>query len=323
MMTFSYAFSALLLVPLFVLFSSSTHAQIVPSIQFNQAIDSAMAELQSESSFTSFVQQALPYYSVPYCGTKPNYPTFSPIPSNVKSLICCGPYKPTEDNWSSVYRKVSNGLADKLNSKFGLQLSAVYKPINTTEFGYFESLRRAVNTGACDVVVSDTTHTKERAAVVNFATCAYGSSSSGFLRTSLDSNGTYIDELSKLNSPNYIVAFYASTVYEIAANTSLPLAQKIRVTSLDTDPYNLVLQNKIHALISDAADLNAWKAANSDKCSNCYVKAFGELAPFGIFTAQTTRSSSIGFILHRIGMSQLMMIAVLSMTVLISVFHII
>ena len=294
------------------------HAQILPSIQFNQAIDSAMAELQSESTFTSFIQQALPYYSIPYCNLRPNYPSFSPIPSNVKTLTCCGPYKPTEDNWSSVYRKVATGLADKLNSKYGLQLSSVYKAINTTELGYFESLRKAVNTGSCDVIVSDTTFTTERAAVVKFATCAYGSSTSGFLRTALDANGTRIDELSQLNAPNYIVAFYASTVYEMAANTTLPLAQKIRVTSLSDDPYNLVLQNKIHALISDAADLNSWKATHSDQCSVCYVKAFGEQSPFGIFTAQTTRSSGSGFSMY--GSSPMRMIMIGVFVVLMALF---
>ena len=176
-----------------------------------------------------------------------------------------------------------------LNSQYKIQLTASFVMINTAN-GYFSSMKKAVDTAACDVAVADTTITTERSTQVNFAKCAYGSTANGFLRNELDNSTIMISTFSDLNNPNVTVAFYEGTIYETIANQSLPLAKKIPSTY--DEQFDLLTKNKVHAIIGDGIDFFQFKSNNLKSCSSCFVKIFGESAPFGVFTQITTRTSA-------------------------------
>lgn len=258
---------------------------------FSQAVNSAMSELALNSEFQKFVSDNYPF-SVPYCSFSINYPYSSPIPSSIKELIMCTHMQETFDVWTILYRRVAQGIVDNLNSKYKLSLTPKYLGINTTT-GYFDNLKQAVDNGVCDIVVSDTTFTDERSKLVSFASCGYGYSSDGFLRTELNSTTlTGINSVTQLNRADVIVSWYYGTIYDQIVNTTLPLAQKMPVNNVD-EQFQLVKEKKIHALISDAVDLENWRLSHKDICSTCYVKTFGTTFPFGIFTALKNGEESV------------------------------
>ena len=51
-------------------------------------------------------------------------------------------------------RYVGNGIVKNINKQYGLALTAKFFSINTTD-GFFESMKAAVDSGKCDVVVAD------------------------------------------------------------------------------------------------------------------------------------------------------------------------
>ena len=281
----------LLLLSILLVISGSAvlSASEVSSIQFNQAVDAAMYELAQDTTFQNYVSDHHPFI-VPTCNAKTLYPSRSPIPFNVININVCTHTQDTFDDWSRLYRKVGNGLVGNLNKKYGLTLNATFLSVDTTVLGYFPSMKAAVDNGKCDIVVSDTTITAERGLVVKFAQCPYGFSSDGFLRTELDNNTiTGIDSIAKLNRADVKVAYYGGTIYDTIVNQTLPLAQKFPATF--DEQYQMVLQKRVHALIGDVVDLYNWKTQNTAACPSCFVKTFGDAAPFGIFTANTTRSN--------------------------------
>ncbi|KAG2392087.1 hypothetical protein C9374_013572 [Naegleria lovaniensis] len=262
------------------------------SYSFSKAVSSAMSELALNSEFQKFVSDNYPF-SVPYCSSALNYPTTSPIPSSVKELVMCTHIHETFDVWTVLYRRVAQGIIDHLNAKYQLSLTPKYLGINTTT-GYFINLKQAVDSEICDIVVSDTTFTDERSKLVSFASCGYGFSSDGFLRTELDNSTlTGIYTISQLNRADVKVSWYYGTIYDKIVNETLPLTQKMPVNNVD-EQFQMVKQQQIHALISDAVDLENWRLNNKESCKTCYVKTFGTTFPFGVFTALKSEMSMVG-----------------------------
>ena len=265
-------------------------ASQVSSLEFNQAIEAAMQDVVTDASLNTFVQQ-LTFFPVPTCNSRVKYPPSSPIPSSLTRLNLCydgASYIPPD--WIRLYRMVGQLLVKTLNSKYGLSLQENYVLVDTATEGYFAALSRVVLQGDCDVSVADTTVTTERAKTVVFPSCTYGSTSNGFLGTTLD-NATLpqFQNVLQLNRSDVVVAFYGGTVYEEWARQYLSGAV-LKAVGYD-EQFQLAKNNQVHAVIGDATDMYGFLSGNPKNAS--FVKPFGDPSPYGVFVARTnvTRSS--------------------------------
>ncbi|KAG2381576.1 hypothetical protein C9374_005960 [Naegleria lovaniensis] len=297
--------------------SSHTHANPIASIEFNQAVDAAMYEVVSSSSFQQYITKIVGF-PVPLCSTKIKYPTRWPVSSLITELkMCYDGSSYIAEPWPSVYKEVGRRMIEAFNAQYSLKLSAKFVPLVMNEtLGYFESLRVAVESGECDVAVADTTLTEERSAKVKFSVCPYGVSVNAFLRSDLDNTTlTGITELKHLNRSGLNVTYYEGTIFDTIAQQELQAAN--RVPSTYEGQYTLVLQRKVHAVLGDVLDQQAWLEANRKDCVSCYIKAFGLGGSFGVFTQATTRSSEA--VRHGIWPHSLMGVVVMGMLVLLMV----
>lgn len=260
----------------------------VASVQFTAAINAAMTQLVSDSSFKQAIANINVPFTVPLCSQSvPNYPTTNPIPSNITQLVICSQLVETNfDAWSSVYKVVGKGIVAQLNKQYGLSLTANFLSVNTSS-GFFQSLQSAVNSGICDFVVADTAISATRAQQVNFATCAYGFTYFAFLRTDLDNTTiTGITTLAQLNRTDIKVGWYSGTLSDTTVATNLTAVQKFPTAT--SDALFLLAQNKqVHVILYDQLDLYSWQVTNAQSCGNCYLNVFGDPLTIAIYTANT------------------------------------
>ncbi|EFC39018.1 predicted protein [Naegleria gruberi] len=253
---------------------TSTIPNQLVSIEFNQMINAAMKQVSSSKSFINYIANTVAF-SVPACTSNPSWPTKFPIPSSVKELKLCYDGVTSDTMWADIYKRVGLELVSAINSKYGTSLATRFVYVNATD-GFFESMKKAVETEECDVSVADSTYTTERRSKVQFSDCGYGSTANGFLRTLLnkENNATFanLKDISQLNSPDIIVAAYFGTYYETLANQTLPLAKKI-FTSFD-EQFELIKNNKVHVVISDSEALQSWKVTNCPSCIGRFEKLF-------------------------------------------------
>ncbi|KAF0984982.1 hypothetical protein FDP41_000021 [Naegleria fowleri] len=279
------------------------HANPLASIEFNQAVDAAMYDVVSSSSFQQYITTVVGF-PVPLCSVKTKYPSRWPIPPSISELkMCYDGSSYIAEPWPSIYKEVGKRIVDAFNTQYGLTLKSKNVPLVMNEtLGYFDSLRTAVENGDCDIAVADTTITEERAAKVKFSVCPYGVSVNAFLRTDLDNTTlTNINELQQLNRSGINVTYYEGTIFDTIAQQQLQAATKVPA-SYDGQ-YILALQRKVHAVIGDVLDQKGWLEQNRKDCVSCYIKAFGLGSSFGVFTQATTRSSDAGISARMTGAS--------------------
>ncbi|KAL9647770.1 hypothetical protein ABK040_015257 [Willaertia magna] len=161
-----------------------------------------------------------------------------------------------------------------------------------TSQGYFETLQQASDNGQCDIVISAVNHNDERAKQVQFQ-CPYGSSSPGFIRSSLDPN-IKIQNLKDINQTitkndtlfgdGKIKVIVYSDYYE-----SLILqkySNKVQIIHAFTGDAleDLIIARKAHIYIGDVTDLYIWFTKNKERCgSDCLFKGFDSPYVFGTF----------------------------------------
>ncbi|KAG2381584.1 hypothetical protein C9374_005968 [Naegleria lovaniensis] len=268
------------------------HANPISSIEFNQAVDAAMYDVVSSSTFQQYVTNVIGFLVVPICPTKVEYPSRWPVSSSISELKMCydgSSYIPQP--WPQIYHEVGNRLMDALNKHYQMTMKAKFVPLVMNEsLGYFENMKFAVESGQCDVAVADTTYTEERATKVKFSACPYGVTMNAFLRTDLDNTTlTGINELKHLNHSGINVTYYEGSVFETIAQENLQAATKFP-TNYDNQ-YTLIRQRKVHAVIGDALDQVTWLENNKKECVGCYIRTFGLGGKFGVFTEATNRTS--------------------------------
>lgn len=132
--------------------------------------------------------------------------------------------------------------------------------------------------------VHESTRLKLTQNIVQNQLGAYGSSFNGYLRSGLDNDTIKVSTVNDLNQASVKVAVYKATTYDQWATTNLPKAQIVRFSGGYYEAWPMILNNQVHALITDAADLFSFLAANKENCTACKADAFGESFSYGSFT---------------------------------------
>ena len=78
--------------------------------------------------------------------------------------------------WFTAKTMAGNGIVDKINAKYKTNIPVEWKFYNTSQYGFFTTLKNAVDECECDVVSSNTTPIDARKPLVHF-NCGYGSTS--------------------------------------------------------------------------------------------------------------------------------------------------
>ena len=280
------------------------------SAQWTAAVDAAMTELAQDAAFQKEVTSIGVPFVVPLCKQTANYPSKNPIPSNITSLIICHEPQPATNLWRIVYHVVGKGLLANLNKRYGLSLGVDYLMVNTSA-GYFNSLRDGVDSGLCDMVVSDTALSPTRSSQVTFATCPYGVTYYAYLRTDLDNTTiTGINTLDQLNRADVKISWWKGTLFDKVMNDSLPLVQNYPASTMEDMFLNA--QNKlVHAILFDAVDLYSWMNDHTAYCASCYVRVFGEPPSVQIFTKKFPAISAAPGIMQDGSLTYLLIMAFL------------
>ena len=257
------------------------------SLDFIKALDIGMAEVVRSSKWmTQLMVLGLPY-SIPDCTSKYGtvYPPKNPFRGRKELNIC---YEQPAAVWSVIYRGAGNYLVDTLNDVYEISLKANHIILDTEQLGYFNTMQDALDSGKCDIVTSDIIYTKERAARVNYH-CPYETSSWAFLRSGL--NGSLYTTAQALNDSNVIIVVYGGTYFESVARAQFPAAKILTVNGGYDETYVYIMEQRAHATIADAVDLDAWIFIHKSNCSSCYVGLFGEAYMIGSITTRNYNST--------------------------------
>lgn len=144
------------------------------SQDYTDAFDAAVQEMIVDRTFMDSYFNLM-YFPVPGCVNDPvKYPNNNPF-ANRKALVMCmetgviSPYK-------EVKHMVGNTIVQKINARYGTQLQVQFKYLNTSQLGFFQTMKNGVDSGECDLISSNTTPTDARKAVAHFQ-CNYGMTS--------------------------------------------------------------------------------------------------------------------------------------------------
>ncbi|KAF0971815.1 hypothetical protein FDP41_010038 [Naegleria fowleri] len=184
--------------------------------------------------------------------------------ANRKALVMCmeiGVISP----YYEVKHLIGNTIVKKMSSFYGMNLKTQFRYYNTSEKGFFQTMKDAVDAGECDVIASNATPTDERSAVAHFQ-CNYGMASQAILRTERDSH-FILQTLQDLNQSNIIVGAHNGTTYEKTVKTQLSAAQFFPLGEGDSQ-YQAILNNQVLAVIGDGLTFRVWQKQNEQTCRN-------------------------------------------------------
>ncbi|KAL9647764.1 hypothetical protein ABK040_001372 [Willaertia magna] len=267
--------------------------------QFVQAIETTLIEMIDDDSFREAYRNLKLIFPIPEC-TKTiagkdltlltDYSTLYPksFPFTRTVINLC--YERTFSPWTELHQIVGNFIVKKLNERYRLKLIPNYQVMNTTDSGFFETLRDAVDNGSCDVCVSSVNINADRLKQVQYF-CGYGTSSSGFLRG--PKNPTLsITNIKDLNQTGVIVLVYSSFYGNIGKRYA-PAATFKTITSGYDEIYAMLLRQEAHAVVADVSDLQKWLNDNKEKCgSNCLVRGFDTPFDYGPFVTRKIKKSN-------------------------------
>ena len=57
--------------------------------------------------------------------------------------------------WASIFKGAGDLLVEVLNKQYSINLKANHLILNTTELGYFDSMKAGVDSGLCDICTSN------------------------------------------------------------------------------------------------------------------------------------------------------------------------
>ena len=257
-----------------------------------QAIDKAMSDVVSSLEWISIFQSLSVPFQVPSCVERTtSYPNSNPFPTTKTKLNIC--YEEPTDVWRNFYKQAGDLLVSTLNSKYpDAKLKANHIIINTSILGYFDTLTRAVDSGLCDVVTSNTIYSQERAGKVNF-NCGYGSSSTGVLLSNKAHalNYSSIQDLQKAPSPAFTVL--KGSYFVALGQATFPNASIIYKENYD-GIFQEVMDGTVEGIIADAIDLIYWLNNHKQNCTHCAIRLFGETYKYGSFVTRNISSGTSG-----------------------------
>src|SRR3989338_3502743 len=131
---------------------SSTVWCINSEAQVN-ALDAAVQTMINDETFKTFYRNLL-FFSVPPCTptsgtgyTKVDYPKTNPFAGRTSILLCMesGAIYPLYD----IKIKVGETIVQNINKQYSISLKAEWKFYNTSQLGFFPTMRNAVDTKEC------------------------------------------------------------------------------------------------------------------------------------------------------------------------------
>ena len=136
---------------------------------FKKAINAATNEYIQSKEWIDFKTSLGYLFPVPTCtynSKGASYPQTFNWTSN--ELVLCYEMG-TIDPWPEVHGMAGKLLVKALKNQFGLtNLTSTFLLINTTEKGYFPSLKNAVDSGICHVAIASTNYEDNRGSQVEF-----------------------------------------------------------------------------------------------------------------------------------------------------------
>ncbi|EFC43451.1 predicted protein [Naegleria gruberi] len=251
------------------------------------AIDVATAIYTRSDEWRRTLEDYKIIFKAPECSL-----TAKDFPSNLNFsrdyMTVCGEVEAVYP-WKHIHHVSGELLVKTIREQYKLpKLDMVFLNINTSE-GYFYSLRRAVDSGYCDVVVASTNWDSERAKAVHFQ-CAYASSYFGFVRSELDPQINVRND-TEMDRAGFNVSVSIGTITDKWATNNLKKANIIRLSGYE-EAFQMILQKQTHTFIADSLDLFLWLSQNKNNCSTCYVRAFGVNFPIGSFVSNNLVDTS-------------------------------
>nr|CAG4708358.1 unnamed protein product [Naegleria fowleri] len=288
---------------------------LLRSASFIKAIDAATSVYIASQEWKNYLLSFNIVFPVPSCTTASvnDFPSTldlsknGNITSRMPVINMCYEYNALHP-WPLIHQKAGQLLISTLKNRYNIQdLQVNFTTVNTTLLGYFGSLKASVDSGDCDVAIASTNWDNSRLSQAHFQ-CAYGTSFNGYLRSGLDIDTIKVSSVYDLNQAAVKVAVYKATTYDQWATANLPNSQIIRFSGGYYEAWPMILNNQVHALITDAADLLTFLAANKANCTPCRVDVFGDQFSFGSFTSNkittslATRSMVFNFLMMMIFM---------------------
>ena len=217
--------------------------------------------------------------------------------------------------------KLSESVVKIINNHYKTNYINVVKRYNTTQLGFFETMKNAVGTGDCDIVTANTQPNPDRAKVVHFQ-CGFGFASKGWIRSGRDPQ-IIMQDVYDLNKTGILVGgefynissfgnqmlpftrfivqcyndhtmvqytfpimittnpAYDGTAYATFVRNTLTAATYVPFFAVNLQ-YGAVLNQTVHALIGDAIQFYSWKKQVGN--CNCEVKAYDPAYGLSTFT---------------------------------------
>ncbi|KAF0981457.1 hypothetical protein FDP41_012114 [Naegleria fowleri] len=270
-------FAFLLCISLLVLVLPSHQQQLISvNKDFTAAFDAAIQELVADPTWVQFYSENM-FFGVPQCSTKVTWPEKDPFVGQ-SSIVTCfeiGTLSP----WLETKTKLSESVVKIINNHYKTNYINVVKRYNTTQLGFFETMKNAVGTGDCDIVTANTQPNPDRAKVVHFQ-CGFGFASKGWIRSGRDPQ-IIMQDVYDLNKTGILVGAYDGTAYATFVRNTLTAATYVPFFAVNLQ-YGAVLNQTVHALIGDAIQFYSWKKQVGN--CNCEVKAYDPAYGLSTFT---------------------------------------
>ncbi|KAL9654424.1 hypothetical protein ABK040_010448 [Willaertia magna] len=266
---------------------------IFVSDSFTKAIDAAFIEMTDDEEFIDSYRNIGLIYPIPECVdffAISDYPYPKTFDFNHKEETFTMCYQANAGSpRQETHELVAKTLVRLLNKRYKINLNYAIQQYDTNRFGYFDTLKNAVDSGDCHVAVATTIIDNIRSPKVRFQ-CPYESSSQGFLRSNLDSHIT-INNFNDLNRTDIVVGVSSGTFYENFI-PQISAATIVRDSSGTQGVFKLVNENKVHAVLADINDLIFWLRNGTTNCTDCFVKGFGQPVYMASFTTKKVLKTS-------------------------------
>ncbi|KAG2370590.1 hypothetical protein C9374_000367 [Naegleria lovaniensis] len=250
------------------------------------AIDAGVSEMVQTAAWRKLFSDLNLPFNIPQCVKNPttSYPLSNPFVGMDTLNVC---YEIPTDPWLEIYKQGGDLLIPILNTKYGITLKTKHYFLNTTKLGYFETMKKGVDSGFCHIITSAAINTQERAEKVYF-NCPSGSSSLAFLRSELDNTNSteYFNNVKTLNDSRAIIAVFGGAYFESQAKSFFSAARLIVVNGGFADIWPYILTKQAHAMIGDAVDVSSWLNSNKNQCQRCFVSIMGSPYDFSSFTTR-------------------------------------
>ncbi|EFC49528.1 predicted protein [Naegleria gruberi] len=259
--------------------------------EFDLSINAATNEYSQSKEWNSF-QASLGYiFQTPTCTISVKDAVYPQIFNwTLNELVLCYEMEAV-DPFPRMHEYAGQLLVKTLKNHYNItNLNAKFLIINTTELGYFPTMKNAVDSATCHVAIASTNYEESRSNQVEFQ-CPYGASFTGILRSERSNGSLVINTPSDLNKEGVLIAAPYMTIGYEYSKVNFPKATILSNFGYQT-AYQMVINKEVHALIGDYIEISQWLLRTKANCTSCYVKISDSSRSFGSFISKGLLTSS-------------------------------